>query len=135
MCRRWKPVVVAGDDDNLTETMLLECRRFHDIPTIKTLGIRSRNKVTRSQAAIVRAERGKLLLPENTSHKVDDDDWMDTLCDQLSSFTGADGEPDDLADTVAILGRLADEFRPGEADMDEDPADPVGGYAGIDGGW
>lgn len=135
VCRRWHPIVVAGDDDNLTETMLLECRRFADIPTIKTLGIRGRNKVTRSQATIVRAERGKILLPDDGTDTRRAMEWVETLSDQLASFTGADGEPDDLADAMAILGRLADEFRPGEAAQDENPWCESGGYYGIDGGW
>jgi phage terminase large subunit-like protein len=133
LCRRWNPVVVSGDDDNLSETMLLECRRYRDIPTIKSLGIRSRNKVTRSQAAIVRAERGMVYLPEREARldHLGVAPWVDMLSDQLSAFTGADGEPDDLADAVAILGRLADEFRPGE---DADEGEPVLGSPGYDGG-
>lgn len=125
-CRRWVPLVVAGDDDNLSEAMLLETRRYRDIPTVKPMGIRSRNKLTRSQSAIVRAERGMVYLPENTTLP-----WVEGLCDQLAAFTGADGEADDLADCVAILGRLADELRPGE-DQAED--EPLLGTAGYDGG-
>lgn len=124
-CRRWNPIVVGADDDNMTETMNLECRRFRDIPTIKPMKIGGRNKLTRSQAAIVRAERGKMYLPEGP-----ESEWMETLKDNLAAFTGADGEPDDVADTVAILGRLADEFRPGE-DREED--DPMLGSDGYDG--
>lgn len=131
MCRKWKPLVVSGDDDNLSETMLLECRRYNDIPSIKSMGIKSRNKVTRSQAAIVRADRGKIYLPERRvglSH-LGQDEWVGSLCDQLASFTGADGEPDDLADAVSILGRLADEFRPGEDTDDFEPTLGSGGYS------
>lgn len=124
-CRRWNPVVVSGDDDNLSETMLLECRRYRDIPTVKPLPIKSRNKLTRSQAAIVRGERGMIYLPDK------DYPWVELLCDHLAAFTGADGEPDDLADAVAILGRLADEFRPA---TDEDEAEPMLGAPGYDGG-
>jgi phage terminase large subunit-like protein len=124
MCRRWQPIVVSGDDDNLSETMLLECRRYRDIPTIKCMPIRSKNKVTRSQASIVRAERGMVYLPENTSQP-----WVEMLSDQLASFTGVDGEPDDMADCFAILGRLADEFKPGE---DGDVYEPLLGAAGYE---
>ena len=53
------------------------------------------------------------------------------MSDQLASFTGADGEQDDIADAVAILGRLADEFKPGEDIVDQDP---VLGAAGYDSG-
>lgn len=126
LCRRWRPAVVSGDDDNLSETMLLECRRYIDIPTIKSLGIRSKNKLTRSQGAIVRAERGKLYLPEY------DKPWVDIFCDQLATFNGADDEPDDIADCVGIMGRLADQFSPGDEHDDYDPmlGAPVGGYEG-----
>lgn len=127
LCRRWNPIVVCGDDDNMTETMDLECRRFPDIPTIKHMPIGSRNKITRSQSSIVRGERGKIYLPER------EEPWVETLCDQLSAFTGADGEPDDIADAFSIMGRLADEFRPGEhGDGEDEPALGGEGYGGND---
>ncbi len=129
LCRRYRPFIVAADDDNLTEAMFLDCRRFREIPTIKPMRIGSRNKLTRSQAAIVRGDRGKMFLPDldteygiihSAEHRNRTQSWVETLCDQLAAFTGADGEPDDVADTVAIMGRLADEFRPGEnRDSDE----------------
>lgn len=128
-CRRWQPIVVAADDDNMTEAMGLECRRFRDIPTIKYVGIKSRNKLTRAQASIVRAERGGFYLPEYTQ------EWVEDFSDQLSSFKGINSsgqvadEVDDVVDCVSILGRLADEFRPGE---DADDYIPVvtEGHAG-----
>lgn len=122
MCRRWKPVSVCGDDDNLSETMLLECRRYRDIPTVRCLSIGGKNKLVRSQAAIVRAERGMLLLPERHAP------WVDVLSDQLAAFTGVDGNPDDIADCVGILGRLADEFVP------QDPGDEYESVLGAE-GW
>lgn len=123
VCRRWYPVVVAGDNDNLSETMLLETRRYPGIPTVTCLPLGGRNKLARSQAAIVRAERGMVYLPE------EEEPWVEVLCDQLSSFTGADGEPDDIADCVSILGRLADTWKPGEIGGDGyEPALGFGGY-------
>jgi hypothetical protein len=113
VCRRYNPLVVAGDDDNLSETMLLETRRYRDIPTTKPMSIGGKNKLVRSQAAIVRAERGTVYLPLDY-RRGSDKEWVETLSDQLASFTGADGEQDDIADAVGILGRLADEFVPGE---------------------
>ena len=132
VCRRWEPIVVAGDDDNLSETMLLETRRYRDIPMVKPMAIGGKNKLVRSQAAIVRAERGMMYLPAAISRA---NDWVDMLSDQLAAFTGADGEQDDMADAVAILGRLADEFKPGEDVEDYEPMTSVGGYNAADGGW
>jgi hypothetical protein len=122
-CRRWHPVVVASDDDNLSETMLLETRRYKDIPGVKIVGIGGKNKLVRSQAAIVRAERGMILLPNFLGGSYPE--WVEVLSDQLASFTGAD-DADDIADSVGILGRLADEFVPGES-VDDTYAGFVGG--------
>lgn len=36
------------------------------------------------------------------------------MADQLSSFTGEEGNEDDIADCFGLLGRVADEFSPGE---------------------
>lgn len=142
MCRRWRPITVAGDDDNLSETMLLETRRYRDIPTVKCLPIGGRNKVIRSQAAIVRAERGLFYLPDYVqaasfggtgyAYGRDSNEWVEEFCDQLSTFTGADGEPDDIADAVSILGRIADEFVPGENQEPDEPLLGAGGYGGYD---
>lgn len=125
-CRRWSPVVVAGDDDNFSEAMLLETRRYRDIPTVKPMSIGGKNKLVRSQAAIIRAERGMIYLPQGL-HGLKE--WVDVLSDQLTSFTGADGEEDDLADCFGIMGRLADEFVPGE-NVDDFDTVVVGGYEG-----
>ncbi len=128
VCRRWAPIVVAGDNDNLSETMLLETRRYRDTPMVKPMSIGGKNKLVRSQAAIVRAERGMVYLPQDNFRA----EWVEVLTDQLASFTGADGEEDDIADAVAILGRLADEFVSGDI---HDNYDPILGAVGYDSGW
>lgn len=135
-CRRWHPLVVAGDDDNLSETMILETRRYKDIPSVKCLPIGGRNKLVRSQAAIVRAERGLVLLPHEHGPRVApwtgevETDWVELLSDQLESFTGADGEQDDIADAVSLLGRLADEWAPGEQVEEVEPELGAAGFGG-----
>lgn len=121
-CQRYHPVVVCGDDDNLSAAMLLECQRYQ-IPSVRTMAIGGRNKLARSQAAMLRAERGQVFLPEF------DKPWSEMLTDYLASFTGADGEPDDVADCMSILGRLADEFAPGVGnDEDDEPMLGTMGY-------
>lgn len=130
VCRRWEPVVVAGDDDNLSETMLLETRRYRDIPLVKPMSIGGKNKLVRSQAAIVRAERGMIYFPQEDYGE--GKKWVETVSDQLATFTGADGEQDDIADAVAILGRLADEFTPGD---EHENYDPILGAVGYNAEW
>lgn len=117
--------VVASDDDMLSDAMAVECRRYREIPEIKRLGIRSKSKIVRAQAGIIRSQNGLFLMPANPKH------WYEETADQLSSFTGEEGAEDDIADCFGILGRLADEFRPGE---DEDDCTPILGSAGYDGG-
>lgn len=130
-CDRWRPpadgtpLIVAGDDDMLSESMVLDCRRWRGIPEIRRMPIRAQSKLVRAQAAIIRSQNGLILLPDPV------EDWFERMADQLSAFNGEEGAEDDIADCFGILGRLADEFKPGE-DRDEDlPTLGTAGYAGI----
>lgn len=108
-------LIVASDDDMLSDAMYVECRSHKDIPDIKRLPIRSRAKIIRAQAAIIRSQNGQFLMPDLMP------DWYEETCDQLSGFTGEEGAEDDVADTFGILGRLAQEYVPNE-DQEEDYA-------------
>jgi phage terminase large subunit-like protein len=129
-CEKWHPLpeadplIVAGDDDMLSESMVLECRRYRGIPEIRRMGIRSQSKLVRAQAAIIRSQNGLFLVPEKQ------EPWFERMADQLSSFNGEDGAEDDIADTFGIMGRLADEFVPGS---DTDTYEPQLGAIGYSG--
>ena len=102
-------LVVSAEDDVLSEALVVECRRYREIPEIRRLKIRAKTKLVRAQASIIRSQNGMLYLPDPKQ------DWEEEMVDQLSSFTGAGGsEEDDIADCIGILGRLADEFYPEE---------------------
>lgn len=120
--------VVASDDDMLSDAMAVECRRYKEIPEVKRLGIRSRAKIVRAQAGIIRSQSGLFLLPNPPRP------WEEGVCDQLSAFTGEEGAEDDIADCFGILGRLADEFAPGDQHDDYEPVLGSAGYPGA-GGW
>ena len=120
--------VVASDDDMLSDAMAVECRRYKHIPEIKRLGIRSRAKIIRAQAAIIRSQAGLFFLPEP------DMQWYEPVCDQLAAFTGEEGAEDDIADGFGILGRLADEYAPGDEHDDYESVMGSSGYPGA-GGW
>src|SRR5262249_44532991 len=78
--------------------------------------------------AMVRAERGMILLPEDDRSV--GNEWVEVLSDQLGSFTGSgDGEHDDIADALGMLGRIADTYRPGEELGDHYPY-PAFGHDG-----
>ncbi len=122
-------LIVASDDDMLSDAMAVECRRYRSIPEVKRLGIKSKAKIIRAQAGIIRSQNNLFLLPGEPQ------DWYEEMADQLSAFTGEEGAEDDIADCFGILGRLADEFTPGE-DRDEDDAVLVtDGYNPAEGGF
>lgn len=141
-CREWRlpeeqgssytanPLIVVSDDDMLSESMALECRRHREIPEIRRLGIHSKSKLVRAQAGIIRGQNGLIMMPATAR------DWYEEAADQLGAFTGGgESEEDDIADCFGILGRLADEFCPGE---DRDGYEPVlgsAGYSPANGGW
>ncbi len=132
LCQKWHPhedddsfIIVAGDDDMLSESMALECRRYRDIPEIRRLGIRGKGKLIRAQAGIIRSQNGLFLLPDPK------EDWYEEMASQLSSFTGEDGAEDDIADCFGILGRLADEFKPGDLHDEYEPVLGSAGYSGL----
>lgn len=120
--------MVVSDDDMLSDSMDLECRRYSAIPLIKRLQIKGRAKIIRAQAAIIRSQNNMFLMPAQKT------EWYEEFCDQLSSFTGEEGEEDDIADCVGILGRVADEFRSGEVDYDDEPEGVDDGYIMYDSG-
>lgn len=128
-CRRWElpdsRIIVVGEDDMLSDAMVVECRRYRDIPEVRRISIGGKGKLVRAQAAIIRSQNGLMLLPAVN------EPWYEEMCDQLTSFSGAEGAEDDIADCFGILGRMADEFAPGEAyDENEEPILGATGYAG-----
>ncbi len=134
ICRAWGQVgtsgdvslvqqIVASDDDMLSDSMAVECRRYWHIPEIKRLGIRSKAKIVRAQAGIIRSQNGLFLMPEPQAT------WYEEVADQLTSFSGEEGAEDDVADCFGILGRIADEWYPAE---DRDEVDPILGAKGFD---
>ena len=118
-------MIVASDDDMLSDAMVVECRRYRGIPEIKVLGIKSKAKIVRAQAGIIRSQNGLFFLPDPNMP------WFEEMADQLSSFTGEEGAEDDIADCFGILGRLVDEFAAGDVHNDYEPALGSGGFAWI----
>lgn len=118
--------IVASDDDMLSDAMAVECRRYRFIPEIKRLGIKSKAKIIRAQAGIIRSQNGLFLLPDPPRP------WFEEMSDQLSSFTGEEGAEDDIADCFGILGRIADECAAGDVHDDYEAVLGATGYGGYD---
>ena len=110
--------VVASDDDMLSTAEAVDCRRYRSIGEVRRLEIRSRSKLIRAQAAVIRSQAGLIYLPQEQK------EWYEEMEDQLRTFSGEEGAEDDVADCFGILGRLADEFTPGDDEV-EDVYDPV----------
>lgn len=104
VCGRWRPHIVAGDDDNLSKAMLLEYRRHPSIPEVRCMPIQNKNKLIRATAAIIDGENHRVHLPVNAP-------WLSAFKDQLSSWTGVPGESDDMVDCRSIGARLVQALR------------------------
>lgn len=117
-------LIVSGEDDVLSEAMVVECRRYRSIPELRSLKIKGKNKLIRAQAGIIRSQNNLVYYPQVAQ------EWEPTTTDQLSGFTGMGGV-DDIADCFGVLGRLADEFYP---DEDSEEFEPVF-TSGYSPGW
>lgn len=115
--------LVSGEDDILSEAMVVECRRYRAIPEIRRLKIKGQNKLIRAQACIIRSQNKTVYYPQIAQ------DWEATVTEQLTSFTGTSGT-DDIADCFGVLGRLADEFYPDEVEEDYESSYSSGYYPG-----
>lgn len=115
LCDYWQPQVVAGDSDMLAEGMMIDCRRYPQIPEIMALPLQNKPKLLRASAAIIRGENGRIFLPHEAP-------WLDDYCDELVSFTGVvKAEIDNQVDATGILGRVADRFIPPVRYIQEEP--------------
>jgi hypothetical protein len=128
-CQRWRwgdvaGLIVASDDDMLSEAMVTACKQHKSIPDIKRLGIRSRNKKIRAEASVNRSQDGKFLVPDP------EEKWYAEFEEQLRTFTGVEGAEDDIVDCIGILGRLANDWYPAEEyEEDYEPLLGSGGYS------
>lgn len=111
LCQRWKPQAVGIEADNFQQSLVDECRFFTDIPAVKPLHTKGRNKRTRATAAVIKSETNKIWLPAS------EQPWLKGFKKQLSSFTGLDKrEQDDMVDALAYVTEMTREFGMDEVD-------------------
>lgn len=112
-CGRWHPHIAAGDDDNLSQAMLMEYRRWPNIPELRCMPIGNRPKIIRAQDAIIAGEGKRIYLPVAAP-------WLEAFNDQLAAFSGVDKtEHDDMVDCLGIIARLARLLRAPAQQYDE----------------
>jgi predicted phage terminase large subunit-like protein len=105
MCRKWSPQLVAGEDDILSQFMMIACREVQGIPEIRVLPVQSRDKLQRAMPAIIWGENGRIFHPDP------EPDWWEVYKTQLAAFTGDQAGHDDLVDCTAIAVRLAEQLK------------------------
>jgi phage terminase large subunit-like protein len=107
VCRKWRPAMVAGEDDVLSLAMVNECRRHRDIPEVRRLPIQGRSKLQRCMYAITWAENGRVMRPQMNEVGAPPE-WRDDYAAQLSAFTGMQTGNDDMVDVTGMACRLAE---------------------------
>lgn len=113
-CERYKPLVVVGEDDNISFMQLAEYRRpqYRYIPEVRCLPIASKAKIVRAQAAIIQGENKRIFLP------ADEKPWYNDFCDKLAAFTGIQEEHDDVVDALGVICRQVNSMRTETRDSD-----------------
>jgi phage terminase large subunit-like protein len=81
-----------------------------------------KGKLVRAHAAIIRAEKGQICLPDKA-------DWVDSYVDEMVSFTGNDDPRDEAVDVTAYAVNGLDRFGVGGG-VDDGPEVLVRGYRG-----
>ncbi len=114
VCARWAPSWVGIEANGFQLALVEEARsgKHRNIPTVRELEPEGKSKLTRATPAIIRAEHGRIFLPEAAP-------WLDSFTAELCQFTG-DERLDaytDQVDTLAYAVRESDRL----GDVDDGP--------------
>jgi phage terminase large subunit-like protein len=85
-----------GMEANGFQLLLANSARKEIGITVRELQPEGRSKLSRAVPAIEKAAAGKISLPDEPGH-----DWVSQFLQQLSEWTGMDGDKDDIVDTVS----------------------------------
>jgi predicted phage terminase large subunit-like protein len=117
LCGRWAPVSWLGIEANGFQIALAnearDRRRYPAIPTVLEMDPQGKSKLTRATPAIIRAERGRIYLPEEAP-------WKDDFVAELGMFTG-DDKLDGYTDQCDVLAYAVlglDRFGSGRGDAE-----------------
>jgi len=104
VCRTWKPLAFVGMESVAFQKLLIvEASKHPDIPPVRELKPQGKGKLARAVAAIVKAERGEVYLPQAA-------DWVDDFMTELAAFTGLRDQHDDEVDCLSYAVLAANEF-------------------------
>jgi predicted phage terminase large subunit-like protein len=94
LCRRWQPSFVGMESVAFQKLLVMEAAKHPSVPPVHELKPAGRGKLARAVAAIVKAERKEIHLPQKA-------EWLDDFITELACFTGASDEHDDQTDCIA----------------------------------
>lgn len=97
ICDGWLPRPQWLGIEGVAGFMMLvkEALRTPGLPAVRTLDPKSKSKLVRAMAAIVRAEQGQIYIPERAI-------WLDSWIEEHVQFTGLEGGEDDQVDLTAF---------------------------------
>jgi predicted phage terminase large subunit-like protein len=105
VCRTWQPLAFVGLESVAFQRLLvLEAGKHRDIPPVREMKPQGKGKLARAVAAIVKAERGEIHLPQEGP-------WLDECMTELAAFTGANDPQDDQVDCLAYSVLAANTFQ------------------------
>ena len=93
VCKDWSPAFVVFENTGFQLALVRDARRKLGLP-VREYDPRGKGKLPRATPAIIMAESGKLLLPNDAP-------WLKTVVDQLTRFTGLDDAEDDIVDNFS----------------------------------
>jgi predicted phage terminase large subunit-like protein len=99
VCVRWRPWWVALEANGFQVFVAEEARNTPGMPPVREIEPEGKSKLVRAQPALVRAERGRVLLPEYAP-------WLEDFLGELVLFTG-DERRDAHDDQVDVLSYAA----------------------------
>jgi predicted phage terminase large subunit-like protein len=101
VCRDFSPLWVGIEDSGFQITIADAARRHPDVPAVKGLQPKGKEKLVRATPAIIRAEAGDIFVPERGP----DFPWLDDWLAEHVQFTGDDAHDahDDQVDCTAYL--------------------------------
>jgi predicted phage terminase large subunit-like protein len=117
LCKKYRPSLVAVEDQGMQTSLANECRRHADIPEVYR--IKAENtlnaKLRRALPAMIMAENGRICLPVQKdlltpvpgTFKWD----MDGYIKQLICFTGQGDDHDDMVDATSWAAQMADRLK------------------------
>lgn len=113
-CRTWRPSFVLAEAEGFQAALLMECRRYSEIPEVRPVTTRSQAKIVRAMPAIVMGQNGRILLPDlavssvpRTTAAESGLEWLERYKSRLAGFTGIGDEKDDEVDVTAYAAQFA----------------------------